>query len=110
MNYVQRSENLMRMFLTGMSYRDHSKTVADNGFFRFMTHCPTVRSNVKNCQKINKEICEIFRIKCMQSPETDIVNLIRLVGKIREITSGELLLGGFYPFGTTVCPSLARLC
>ena len=44
----------------------------------------------------------------MQSPETDIVNLIRLVGKNREITSGELLLGGFYPFQTTVCPSLAR--
>ena len=32
MNYVQRSENLMRMFLAGMSYRDHSKTVAEDGF------------------------------------------------------------------------------
>ena len=33
----------------------------------------------------------------MQSPETDIVNLIRLVGNIREITSGELIfvVGGF---------------
>ena len=51
MNYVQRSENLMRMFLAGMSYRDHSKTVADNGFFRFMTQCPTVGSKVKNHQK-----------------------------------------------------------
>ena len=55
MNDVQRSENLMRMFLTGMSYRDHSKTVADNGFFRFMTHCPTVESNIKNCQKMIKK-------------------------------------------------------
>ena len=51
MNYVQRSENLMRMFLAGMSYRDHSKTFADNGFFRFMTHCPTVGSNVKTAKK-----------------------------------------------------------
>ena len=51
MNFVQRSENLMRMFLAGMSYRDHSKTVADNGFFRFMTQCPTVGSKVKNHQK-----------------------------------------------------------
>ena len=40
-------------FLVEMSYRDHSKTVADNGFFRFMTHCPTVGSNVKNRQKID---------------------------------------------------------
>jgi hypothetical protein len=82
------------MFLTGMSYRDHSKTVADNGFFRFMTHCPTVGSNVRNHQKIDEEIREIFRIKRMQSPETDIVNLIRSVGKICEITSGELFLLG----------------
>ena len=43
----------------------------------------------------------------MQSPETDIANLIRLVEKIREITSGELIFGGFSPFGSTVCPSLA---
>ena len=26
-------ENLMRIFLAGISYRDHSKTVADNGLF-----------------------------------------------------------------------------
>ena len=39
----------------------------------------------------------------MQSPETDIVNLIRLVGKIREITSGELLIfGGFFVLETSV--------
>ena len=51
MNFVQRSENLMRIFLAGMSYRDHSKTFADNGFFRFMTHCPTVGSNVETAKK-----------------------------------------------------------
>ena len=51
MNYVQRSENLMRMFLAGMSYRDHSKTVADNGFFRFMT--PLSHSRIE-CKKLPK--------------------------------------------------------
>ena len=44
----------------------------------------------------------------MQSPETDIANLIRLVEKIREITSGELIWWVFAIWNHCVTqPSLA---
>ena len=29
--------------------------------------------------------------------------MLKLASKIREMTSSELILGGFQPFGTTVC-------
>ena len=31
------------------------------------------------------------------------VNVLNFDGKVCEISSGELIFGGFYPLGTTVC-------
>ena len=37
------------------------------------------------------------------------VNVLNFDGKICEISSGELIFGGFYPLGTTVCYYMTRL-
>ena len=47
-------------------------------------------------------ILQNLNMKCM--PGNGIhVTLPKLDGKIRKMTQGELILGGFQPFGTTVC-------
>ena len=48
---------------------------------------------------------QILSIKLLQSPETEIG--VNLLGKSCEITSSELIFGGFRPFGTTVTSSRA---